>query len=284
MVIDDVNDSSVAAASLELVDFAAGYFKGRWVVSGVNLKVYPGRVLGLVGPNGSGKSTLIRGMGGWMPHTAGSVKVASGESIYQMSPGSRAGLISVLPQSPEKPESMTVEDFVDLGHFHQSGFGYQTGSAFQENLAETLNQFNLSEVSHHALANLSGGEYQRARLAQMDMAGADIYLMDEPASFLDWDYQSFLYSYCRYKAEQGGKSIVMAVHDLNMASSVCDDICLMHQGTIVDSGPAQSLLHPDKIQKIYPNVHQFGEVDINGKKTRFFPVTPHTAWNGKIHQ
>lgn len=257
-------------STLQLEKVFFGYKKGLWVNKDIHLSLSSGRITGIIGPNGAGKSTLIKGIAGLVPCSRGKIRLENGRDLNQLSTRERASAISVLSQSTELPGMMPVKDFVTLGGFQREGFSLKFDSDENPKICECLDKFNLLDFSNNLVSELSGGEFQRARLAQLDYQNTGIVFMDEPASFLDWDYQSFVLNYCRYLAKSEGKAVCVAIHDLNMAMDLCDDVCLIKNGEIKLLGPTKDVLNEDNLKTVFEDSLEIVRSDFEGEQTFFF--------------
>ena len=258
------------ASTLQLEKIFIGYKKGLWVNKDIQLSLSSGRITGIIGPNGAGKSTLIKGIAGRVPFSKGSMTLNNGKDLNELSIRERAGFVSVLSQNIDPPNTMSVKNFVALGAFQREGFALSLDEKENVKLNKCLGKFNLLNLSDNLVTELSGGEFQRARLAQLDYQNTELVLMDEPASFLDWEYQSFVLNYCRHLAKKENKMVCLAIHDLNMAKDLCDDVCLMKNGKLVLSGPTKNILTGENLKTIFPNSLEIVSSQIDEQGRTFF--------------
>lgn len=234
-----------------LSDFSGGYQPEKTIVKSIDIELYGGQVVGLIGPNGSGKTSLLRGMSGVLPISSGHVYDTEKKDIKDLQPRVRAQSISLLAQNAQKPSHMKVRDYVLLGGFPQFGYQTQIPKEMELRLDEVLEKFDLTSCRDSHLGLLSGGQFQRVRLAQMYYQDTPIMLMDEPASFLDWDYQTFLVRYVSNLVKEQGKAIIITLHDFNLARLICDKLILMNQGAIVKEGLTEDVLRDEILQSVY---------------------------------
>ncbi len=222
----------------------------RTVVEGIDLAVRPGECVVLAGPNGSGKSTLLRAFARLLRPTGGAV-LLDGRSLAEWPPRTLARRLAVLPQEPQSPGDLTVEQLVSLGrHPHQTFLGLPSAAdhaAVQEALACT----RLTELAERPVQALSGGERQQVWIALTLAQEPEILLLDEPTAFLDMAHGLTVLDLVRRLNHERGLTVMMALHDLSQAARFADRIVLLRHGRIVADGPPGSVLTPDRIGAVF---------------------------------
>jgi len=222
----------------------------RAVVRDLNLDVLDGTVTAVIGPNGCGKSTLLRALGRLMPARGGHV-LLDGNRIDRMPTREVARLLGVLPQSPIAPEGITVGDLVALGrHPHQAWYR-QWSSDDEQAVAEALAWTELSDLAHRPVDTLSGGQRQRAWISMALAQGTDLLLLDEPTTYLDLAHQIDVLDLIERLHAEWGRTVVMVLHDLNLAARYADRLVAMRDGRIVASGPPAEVLTPDLLEQTF---------------------------------
>jgi iron complex transport system ATP-binding protein len=222
----------------------------REVVRDLNLDVLDGTVTAVIGPNGCGKSTLLRALGRLMPVRGGHV-LLDGRRIDRMPTREVARLLGVLPQSPIAPEGITVGDLVSLGrHPHQAWYRQWSGDDEQA-VAEALAWTGLSELAERPVDTLSGGQRQRAWISMALAQGTDLLLLDEPTTYLDLAHQIDVLELIERLHAEWGRTVVMVLHDLNLAARYSDRLVAMRDGRIVVSGPPAEVLTPDLLEQTF---------------------------------
>ena len=207
------------------------------VLHSTTFSVGAGRVMGVVGPNGAGKSTLLRLLYRFQRPNTGHVRVG-GQDIWSMSARDAARRIAAVLQEQTSAFGLTVREIVRLGRTpHQSGFA--TSSLRDKQVVDRV----LDTLSLHLLANrdfgtLSGGERQRVMVARALAQEPQVLILDEPTNHLDVRHQLEVVSLI----QSLGLTIVVSLHDLNMASGVCDDVLILKDGHPQGFGPPDSLL------------------------------------------
>ena len=213
----------------------------RVVVDSLDLTLTDGSFTAIVGPNGCGKSTLLRALGRLLRPTTGTV-LLDGRAITGTPTREVARVLGLLPQTPLAPEGLTVTDLVARGrHPHQSWLR-QWSSDDAQVVAEALAWTDMSELADAPVDALSGGQRQRAWISMALAQGTDLLLLDEPTTYLDLAHQvDVLELVGRLHAERG-RTVVVVLHDLNLAARYAQRLVAMKDGVLVASGtPAEVL-------------------------------------------
>ncbi|WP_448851592.1 ABC transporter ATP-binding protein [Corynebacterium sp. 335C] len=225
---------------LRLRGVSAGY-GGDPVVDGVDLDVPVGAVTTLIGPNGCGKSTLLKAVAGLLPH--GGEVLLDDEPVRDLPRRDRARRLSMLPQAPVAPEGLTVRQLVGRGrHPHQSWLR-QWSEADEEAVAEALARTGAEAIADRPVRALSGGQRQRAWIAMSLAQGAPTMLLDEPTTYLDLAHAVEVLRLVRGLRDDRGDTIVMVLHDLNLAARYSDAlVALDRTGRVAAAGAPGEVL------------------------------------------
>jgi iron complex transport system ATP-binding protein len=218
----------------------------RTVLRGVNLTVTRGETVGVVGPNGSGKSTLLRVLAGVLPPAAGRVYL-DGEPLDRLPGRRRAQLIALVGQEEELPADLRVGELVALGRVpHQAPW---SGGDAGERAAvlEALASVDLADAVDRPVDQLSGGERRRVLLARGLAQQAPLLVLDEPTNHLDVRHQLALLELIRGL----GRTVLLAMHDLNLAAGACDRVVLLHDGIARPAGRPSEVLSPDAVEEVF---------------------------------
>ena len=221
---------------IELKDFRAGY-KGVEKIRVDELRIEPGRILGLLGRNGSGKSTFLKALVGIIPY--GGHAILDKTETSSMSHRERARRIAYLPQQLS-PVSMSVGTLVAHGRFARMSFSKIMGVKDREAVRHALEMTGLWEERHRSVAELSGGERQRAYLAMVLAQETEYLLLDEPAASLDIAHQIEIMELLK-QLSSAGRGIVITSHDLPQSAAYCDRICVIDRGRAAPAIPAAEL-------------------------------------------
>ncbi len=220
------------------------------VVNHLSFSLAAGQWLMLVGPNGAGKSTLIEAVCQGVPYT-GNV-LLEGRNIRSFKTAQLARKIGVLAQKNAVGYAYSVEEIVGLGRYaHASGFLAARTDDDKVRVEQALALTGLTELRHASVLTLSGGELQRAFLAQVFAQDPQILILDEPVNHLDLLYQKQLFSLLQEWLRQPGRAILSVVHDLSLARKYGTHAILMNQGCCAAQGVIADVLTPRQLQTVY---------------------------------
>ena len=239
----------MTTARLQASDLQLGYGDAV-VVDGLDLTVLQNTVTAVIGPNGCGKSTLLRALGRLMPTRRGHV-LLDGVRIDRIHTREIAKVLGVLPQAPVAPEGLTVADLVARGrHPHQAW--YRQWSADDEAaVAEALAWTSMTEFAERGVETLSGGQRQRVWISMALAQGTDVVLLDEPTTFLDLAHQIDVLDLVEQLHTQAGRTVVMVLHDLNLAARYAQRLIAMRDGAIVVEGTPHEVLTVETLRDVF---------------------------------
>jgi len=230
-------------------DLAIGY-RQRLIIDGLDVTIRRGGVTTIIGPNGCGKSTLLRGLGRLLPTTRGSV-VLNGTDIATMRSRDIARQLGILPQSPVAPEGLTVAELVSRGrHPHQSWVQQWSGEDERE-IVSALALTGMRGLEDRPLDELSGGQRQRAWIAMTLAQETPILLLDEPTTFLDLAHAVDVLELVDRLNRELDRTVVMVLHDLNLAARYSDQIIVMHDGAIVTAGAPEDVITAELLLQVF---------------------------------
>ncbi|MBX7111100.1 MAG: ABC transporter ATP-binding protein [Dehalococcoidia bacterium] len=214
-------------------------YGARTAVDDVSLEVRRGEIVAIIGPNGSGKSTLLRAIGRMRKPDGGLVRF-DGQDIWRTSSREYARRVAFLPQAPEAPSDLTVEELAWRGRFPHRGLLAAATKGDRTAVETAIEQCGLEALRGRPLATLSGGERQRAWIALALAQEPELLLLDEPTTFLDIGHQQeLLQLLCALNASRG-LTIVMVMHDIAQAAHCAHRLVAMQGGRlIVDGTPAE---------------------------------------------
>jgi iron complex transport system ATP-binding protein len=218
----------------------------REVVHAASFDVQPGEVVGMVGPNGSGKSTLLRTLYRAVRPSAGSVRV-HGDDVRSLAPRETARRVAVMLQDPRTEFDLDVHETVLLGRGpHHATFGRDTAEDLAI-VADAMRRTQVDGLADRMVATLSGGQRQRVMLARALAQRSPVLVLDEPSNHLDISHQHDLMSTVRGL----GRTVIAALHDLNLAAQYCDRVVVLSAGRVVADGAPGAVLTPDLVRTTF---------------------------------
>lgn len=237
---------------LELKNVSSGY-AGRKVITDISFRAKKGSFLGIIGPNGAGKTTLFRTISRILKPSSGSI-FFEGKNVSALSRLELSKHMATMLPLYDIPFAFSVEEFVMMGRFpHQRKFEKPR----KEDLDIVKECLELTDITHlkdRKLNELSGGERQRAILAQSLAQKPGLLLLDEPTAFLDIGHQTAILDLIRKLNREEGLTVIMILHDLNLAGEYCDSLIMMRDGKIYKAGKPEEVLTYDNIEKVYKTV------------------------------
>ncbi len=233
----------------ETQDLSVGY-SGKIVIHGLDVAIHEGKVTAIIGPNGCGKSTLLKTLARLIRPLGGSL-LLHGRNMMEESLSMLSKNLSVLPQSPTAPAELTVRQLVEYGrHPYKRGFG---SLSKEDNSIVTwaLEQTRLLEHQEHEIGRLSGGQRQRAWIALAIAQRTDVILLDEPTTYLDMAYQLELLQLLKALNLRHQTTIIMVLHDLNLAARFSDFLIAMKEGRIVQQGSVEEIMTAETLRNTF---------------------------------
>ncbi len=222
---------------------------GKSILTNVGFAAPAGAITGLIGPNGAGKSTLLTALLGLTPCSGG--VHFEGDDLLAMPRRDRARRAAFVEQSATTEERVTVSDVVALGRIpFQSALSADNAAEDDAIIAACLAKTGMSGFAKRRFDTLSGGEQQRVHIARALAQEPRLLLLDEPTSHLDISAQLQILALLRTKAASG-TTIVIALHDLNLAARCCDHLVVLNKGSVAAAGPPNTVLSPDLLRSVY---------------------------------
>lgn len=220
------------------------------VVKGLNLEIPENKVTAIIGANGSGKSTLLKSITRIIPYDSGNV-ILDGEEINNIDTKELAKKLSILPQTQEITEGLTVGELVSYGRFpHQSGLGRLKREDYYA-IDKALEMTGTDKFKYRSLDALSGGQRQRVWIAMALAQETETIFLDEPTTYLDLAHQLEVLTLLSDLNKNENRTIVMVLHDLNQAARFADFIIAMKDGKIVKAGDPEEVISAPVLKKIF---------------------------------
>ncbi|MEV6817600.1 ABC transporter ATP-binding protein [Nocardiopsis dassonvillei] len=237
------------AHSLLVEDLTLGY-KDRVVIESLDLTIPPGRITAIVGANACGKSTLLRSMSRLLAPRVGHV-LLDGKEVHRLPSKELARTLGLLPQSPIAPEGITVSDLVGRGrHPHQRMLS-RWSREDDEAVAEALEATRTVDLADRPVDELSGGQRQRVWIAMALAQRTDLLLLDEPTTFLDVSHQVEVLDLLTDLNRSLGTTIVLVLHDLNLAARYADHLIALASGRLHAAGSPEEVLTPETVHAVF---------------------------------
>ncbi|MEU1405878.1 ABC transporter ATP-binding protein [Streptomyces sp. NPDC005728] len=239
-----VDDTSRLAARGVTVGYGA-----RTVIDDLDAAIPSGIITTIIGPNGCGKSTLLRTLSRLLRPTRGTV-VLDGDDIVKLRTRDVAKKLGLLPQSPVAPEGLTVSDLVARGrHPHQSWLR-QWSSDDAAVVERALAMTGVSDLADRPVDSLSGGQRQRVWISMTLAQGTDLLLLDEPTTYLDLAHAIDVLDLVD-DLHESGCTVVMVLHDLNLATRYSDNLIVMREGAILAQGHPRDVITAELLHEAF---------------------------------
>jgi len=236
----------------------------RTIIEGLDLRVAPGKITSIVGANGCGKSTLLRSLARLLSPASGQI-VLDGKSVHSRPTKEVARVLGLLPQSPIAPEGIAVADLVGRGrHPHQKVLARWTAHDY-EVVADALAATGIADLADRSVDELSGGQRQRVWIAMALAQETDILLLDEPTTFLDVAHQVEVLDLLTDLSVSRGTTIVMVLHDLNLAARYSDELVAMRGGQVHALGAPDDILTHTLVEEVFGMANQITTDPVSGK-------------------
>ncbi|WP_138420295.1 ABC transporter ATP-binding protein [Aquibacillus sediminis] len=220
------------------------------IIDDLNITIPKGEITVFIGGNGCGKSTLLRSMARLLKPKEGGV-VLHGEDIAKVPTKDVAKKLAILPQSPVSPEGLTVMDLVKQGrHPHKSLFK-KWSQEDQQAVEEALQSTNMLDLQDRAVDSLSGGQRQRAWIAMTLAQQTDTILLDEPTTYLDMTHQIDILDLLFELNERDGRTVVMVLHDLNLACRYAHHIVAIKDKKVYAQGRPEHIVNCSMVSDVF---------------------------------
>ena len=228
---------------------AAGY-PGRRVIAGLDLDIEPGRLTIIIGANACGKSTLLGILARLRTPLEGRIEL-DGEDVAGIPHRRFARTVGLLPQHPTAPDGVTVAELVARGRHPHRGIFQRWTPADAARVDEAMARTGVTALAGRPVGDLSGGQRQRAWIAMALAQDPRILLLDEPTTFLDLTHQLEVLDLLRDLNRTRGTTVVVVLHDLNLAARYADDLVVMREGRIIAHGAPAHVLTEETVAEAF---------------------------------
>ena len=219
------------------------------ILSNVCLNVAAGKVMGVLGPNGAGKTSLLKMLSGQL---ASHHSVSwNNKALTDYDPMSLAQQIAVVNQLNESVFALDLYQIVRMGLLpHKSLLSRQTPND-DKSISDAISRVGLESKAQQSFNSLSGGEQQRGLIARALVQKAALIVLDEPVNHLDIYYQHQVLKLLRSLAHKLNITVIMSLHDLNLAANYCDHLCLLDEGKMVAQGLPEHVLTSQRLENVF---------------------------------
>jgi iron complex transport system ATP-binding protein len=229
---------------------------GTKILDGISARFEPRKIHGIIGPNGSGKSTLLKTVCRIWEPDSGSITL-DGRDYTDIPRKELSTLVTLVPQNTTIGFPISVFDIVSMGRNPHLGRFEGAGERDREIINRALRQTNIHALKDRNINELSGGEGQLAIIARAIATEATLILLDEPTSELDVRHTLEI-TKLLYELREQGKTILVTVHDLNLARKLCDTISILCRGKLFFSGAPEEAFSEENIRQVFQvNVREY---------------------------
>lgn len=224
--------------------------RARFELDVPGLTIPAGKLTAVVGPNGAGKTTLLRCLAGLLPVPAGTVRLG-GEDMSGLAAGRRARRLAFVPQEHAAAFNYAVRDFILMGRAPYLGLFGSPGPVDEARVAEALSFVGLPGYADRPFFDMSSGERRLILIARALAQDAPVLLLDEPATFLDPRHESEVMDLLGRLVAERGKTVLVTLHNLDMAARLADVLVVLQAGRIAACGPPRRVLSEDLLARVY---------------------------------
>ena len=243
------SDSAIAKVGLIAEGMSAGY-NGTAIVKTFDFAAHAGELTALIGPNGSGKSTALKAMARVLPVLAGKVSVGDLD-VHRAHSRTVAQSLALLPQGPVAPEGLSVRELVAQGRFPYQTLLRQWSADDAAAVDAAMNAADVARFADRRVSDLSGGQRQRCWIAMVLAQDTPVLLLDEPTTFLDLKVQVDLMQLLQDTARAEHRTIVIVLHDLNVAAAFADRLVMMKDGRVVADGAVAEVFVAARLADVF---------------------------------
>jgi iron complex transport system ATP-binding protein len=240
---------SISSTRLNASNLSLKYDE-RMVAENLNVSIPDNSFTIIIGPNACGKSTLLRALSRMLAPAEGVVNL-DGAEISSYPTKEVARRLGLLPQTCIAPDGITVGDLVARGRYPHQGFLRQWTKEDAAIVSSSLRQTNVLELADRCVDELSGGQRQRAWIAMALAQRTPLLLLDEPTTYLDLAHQLDVMNLCADLHEEGNRTIVAVLHELNQAARYATHLIVMKSGSILAEGPPAEILTAELVERAF---------------------------------
>ncbi|MGC8496844.1 MAG: ABC transporter ATP-binding protein [Thermoplasmata archaeon] len=233
---------------IEIKDLVFSY-NHNLILNKISFKLEDAEILGILGPNGSGKTTLLNVINGILKKDEGEILI-KGKKIEKYARKELARIMGVVPQDMVPAFDFSVFEIVSMGRYPYLGILEPLSIKDEKIIFDSLRKTGIFELKNKSIREISGGERQRVFIAMAIAQDPEMFLLDEPTSNLDIRYQIEILEIIEQMRSQG-KTILMSMHDVNLAIRYCTKIALIHNGKILAFGEPEEVINENTFENAY---------------------------------
>lgn len=225
------------------------YYGNKKILDNISFEVESGEILGILGPNGSGKTTLLNVLNGVLKKKNGDIFIKN-KKIEDYSRKELAKIMAILPQDMSPSFDFTVYEIVSMGRYPHLGLLDSFSEKDEKMIENAMEITDVLKFKNKSIREISGGERQRVFIARAIAQEPEIILLDEPTSNLDLKYQIEILDIIE-KMRKEGKTIIISMHDVNLAIKYCSRLALLSSGKIYAIGKPDEIIDEKSISEVY---------------------------------
>lgn len=218
-------------------------------LGGVSLEAPRGRMTAVVGPNGSGKSTLVRALLGRVPVEGGRIRI-DGADAATLDRRTLARRVATVPQREEPAFPLPVREYVALARYPHLGPWRRAGVHDERAVSAAATLAGIEQLLDRRSDELSGGEWQRVRIARALAQEGEALVLDEPTTFLDVGHEMAIFEILHHHAHEG-RAVLLVSHQLNLVARFADEMILLHEGRVAAAGPPEVVMRAPVLERVY---------------------------------
>ena len=234
------------------------------IIEQLDVAFLEGKTSIIIGPNGCGKSTLLKGLGRMLSLRQGKVVLFSKE-MQELSTREIAQKMAFLPQGMETPSDTTVREVIELGRYPHQGLLRKVSIEDKQIIDEVLAQTELTDLAQKQIDSLSGGQKQRVWIAMALAQKTPVILLDEPTTYLDMGHQLDVLKLLASLQQKLSSTVVMVLHDLNLAARFADVMFAMKDGRLIKKGSVSEIMHPALLKELFDIEALIAKDPVNGR-------------------
>lgn len=238
------NNSAIAVKQLSVT------LGNRHILHDISVSIPMGKVTTLIGPNGCGKSTLLRSMIGYISSPSDCVTIFD-KPLSSYSQNTLARQMAFLPQVPNMPKDMTVEELVYCGRYPYQNWWKNTAKEDREIVDYALSITKTDHLRHQLIPSLSGGERQRVWIAMALAQEPKLLVLDEPTTYLDINHQLEIMELLKRLNREQGLTVLMVLHDLTQAVQYSDYMAVIKSGHLIASGNTKDITSDSLFKEVF---------------------------------